>query len=290
MGALMGLMGLGVLVVDHALAPWYPILGVTILILGCLGTHELRQLLPAVHRPFAILIFPMVVAQLASHWLIPILPPTLDILDLQLSLFTVFVMATFIMEIGRYSTTGIATPRIALTLLTLSYIGLLGGCLARLRWLEVSTASIAGQAFSFGTLALAFAFFVPKAGDIGAYFAGHAFGRNKFAPIVSPKKTWEGAIGGFIGSVAMAVALAQLTPLFAGRLLTAIAFGATLGIASQLGDLSESILKRDGQTKDASRTIPGFGGVLDVIDSILFAAPVTLVWLSMMGKLVNSWK
>jgi phosphatidate cytidylyltransferase len=102
-------------------------------------------------------------------------------------------------------------------------------------------------------------------------------GRHQMAPKLSPKKTWQGAIGGMLASVIVAVGINAFWPVLPGLLL-AVGFGVTVGLAGVLGDLAESLLKRDLQTKDASQSVPGFGGVLDVIDSLLFAAPVAYLW------------
>ena len=98
-------------------------------------------------------------------------------------------------------------------------------------------------------------------------------------PLLSPKKTWEGFTGGMLASVLAAVALNRLGPVLRGGDLAAVGFGLTVGGAGVLGDLAESLIKRDGRQKDASTTVPGFGGVLDVIDSVVFAAPVAYCWL-----------
>lgn len=124
------------------------------------------------------------------------------------------------------------------------------------------------------TNALFFVVIVAKGGDIGAYFAGIAFGRRKLIPWVSRGKTFEGAVGGLLASCLLAWALS-------GILLTAMQVGTlgVLGIAlainvtSQLGDLIESLLKRRCGVKDSSSLLPVHGGMLDLIDSLLFAAP-----------------
>jgi phosphatidate cytidylyltransferase len=102
------------------------------------------------------------------------------------------------------------------------------------------------------------------------------------APVLSPKKTWEGLAGGLALSALVAVAINRLAaaPPVRGGAPLAAAFGVAVGAAGVLGDLAESFLKRDCRLKDASHVVPGFGGVLDVIDSILFAAPVAFAWLS----------
>ncbi len=112
---------------------------------------------------------------------------------------------------------------------------------------------------------------VIKCSDIGAYTAGSLWGRHKFSPVISPGKTWEGMGGGIVFAVAAAVlfaAISGIMPWF-----TAAAFGIAFTFIGQLGDLAESLIKRDAERKDASASVPGFGGLLDIIDSPLLAAP-----------------
>jgi phosphatidate cytidylyltransferase len=100
-------------------------------------------------------------------------------------------------------------------------------------------------------------------------------------PVLSPKKTWEGAAGGLAAAVLMTVALDRLGPVrVLGFWWAEVGFGLTVGAAGMLGDLAESLVKRDRQQKDASRAVPGFGGVLDVVDAVLLAAPVAYAWFS----------
>ncbi|MBI4312492.1 MAG: phosphatidate cytidylyltransferase [Chloroflexi bacterium] len=105
--------------------------------------------------------------------------------------------------------------------------------------------------------------------DTAAYFVGRAIGRHKLAPKISPGKTWEGAIGGFAAGIAAAVALAFAFDLHV-PLWKAAGIGASLGIVGQAGDLLESALKRAHQAKDAGGLIPGHGGILDRLDSIVY--------------------
>src|SRR5262249_38092023 len=102
---------------------------------------------------------------------------------------------------------------------------------------------------------------------------------HRMAPVLSPKKTWEGAVGGVVAAVLAAVGINNLEPVLSGGVFVVIGFGLTVGITGLLGDLAESLVKRDCQAKDASQAMPGFGGVLDVVDSIVFAAPVAYWWL-----------
>jgi phosphatidate cytidylyltransferase len=116
------------------------------------------------------------------------------------------------------------------------------------------------------------------AGDSAALAVGKRFGRTPFAPQVSPKKTNEGAVGGLLAGILTGVVLQhflfQDLPL---RHVVAVAF--LTGIAGQLGDLAESMLKRAAEIKDSSRIIPGHGGALDRIDSLLFGFPVLYLYL-----------
>jgi phosphatidate cytidylyltransferase len=130
-----------------------------------------------------------------------------------------------------------------------------------------------GRAWTIFVLALAFA------ADIGAFFAGRAFGRVKLAPRVSPGKTWEGVFGGLALALAVGWLASALSGVPASRLLPLAAVGAGFSV---VGDLTESLFKRSSGLKDSGTLIPGHGGVLDRIDSTLAATPVLalgLLWL-----------
>jgi phosphatidate cytidylyltransferase len=126
-----------------------------------------------------------------------------------------------------------------------------------------------------GAWLMLFTMLVTSSVDTGAYFVGKSFGKHKLAPAVSPGKTWEGAVGGFL----TALVVAGLT---AGWLRLPMSFalsaGAIIGVVSQLGDLSKSAVKREIGIKDFGKLIPGHGGVLDRFDSLLFTAP-SVYWL-----------
>jgi len=174
------------------------------------------------------------------------------------------VMAALVTETVRgwqHGADSTALGRLGGDLLAFAYIGLLGLSLTALRFMESLN----------GIHALLVAVAVIKASDIGGYLFGRAFGRRKLVPRLSPKKTVEGLIGGFL--LAMAVSLA------AGRWLLGLAwwqlvvFALAVTPMAVLGDLAESLMKRAAGIKDSGNGIPGFGGVLDVLDSILLAAP-----------------
>jgi len=109
-------------------------------------------------------------------------------------------------------------------------------------------------------------------GDVGAYFVGRSIGKHNLIPRISPNKTVEGTMGGLIASIATALISRLYLPNYSfWHLLT---LGLLLGILAQVGDLAESLIKRDCNTKDAGNNILGFGGMLDVIDSLLFTTPI----------------
>ena len=122
------------------------------------------------------------------------------------------------------------------------------------------------------------AVFTTFACDTSAFFVGRAWGRHHMAPAISPHKTWEGAIGGFVGAIAAALALRSLLSLGDWSLplnyVEAIGVGCLIGVVAQLGDLLESLLKRRAGVKDSGNLIPGHGGVLDRIDSLVFTGVI----------------
>ncbi len=125
------------------------------------------------------------------------------------------------------------------------------------------------------------------AGDSAAYFVGRAVGRHKLAPLASPGKTVEGALAGLAGAALAGAALvgwsgANLEALNLGPVAGAW-MGLVVGAAAQVGDLAESVLKREAGVKDSGRLLPGHGGMLDRVDSLLFAFPVTWTLLAAMG-------
>lgn len=135
-----------------------------------------------------------------------------------------------------------------------------------------------------GWFALVLVLLVVWASDIGGYVVGRGIGGPKLAPRISPNKTWAGAIGGFLGSLAVA---AGWSALGAGRLMPLLAVAAVLSVVSQLGDLFESAVKRHFGVKDSSHIIPGHGGLLDRLDgyvaAIVFAAILGLVRVGLDG-------
>ena len=133
---------------------------------------------------------------------------------------------------------------------------------------------------------LAYAVAITKFTDVGAYVAGSLFGRHKLSPLISPKKTWEGLVGGIVAALITSVGLVQLFPVALAPLAGTHAWvlGLLLAGVSVIGDLGESVVKRDAHVKDSGKFIPGIGGALDLVDSLLFSLPVFYGYLILTGR------
>ena len=278
--------------VDQWFAPWFPfwfLLCVTALTAAAV---EFNRLLEATSvRPSASSVIGgvlvIVIANWAPHLAENYLPgdqvsalfydPSrpMDVLAWPFFAFIAVLMTTFVVQSLQFDKPGGTMAKIAGTLLVIAYVGLLGSFTIQMRWFE-------GHLQGF--LALVFMVSVAKGADTGAYTLGRIAGRHKLWPQLSPKKTVEGFIGGLIAGVGAAFIVAAI----ARYLLEvptldwpkAALFGVVIAAIAQLGDLMESMIKRDCERKDASQAVPGFGGVMDVIDSLLFAGPAAYgLWL-----------
>jgi phosphatidate cytidylyltransferase len=189
-----------------------------------------------------------------------------DLLILTLALFLILVLVTqmfrFQVDFSRMLT------GIGVTVLGVLYIAFLGGFLVSTR---VGFDDTLVQHLS--TKLLAFFFMVAFGADAGAYYAGKYLGKHKLIPQVSPNKTWEGAIGGLVLSSALA---ALATFLFFPELpyKFSIPLAIAIMVIGVLGDLAESAMKRGAGVKDTASILPGHGGLLDRLDSLLFGAPI----------------
>jgi phosphatidate cytidylyltransferase len=153
-------------------------------------------------------------------------------------------------------------PSSAVAVLATTYVGMLGGSLIRLR-----------NDFPDGSNLVFFLLLVVWLGDSGAYYVGKRFGKHKLSPRISPKKTVEGLFGGMTASLITAVIIHfTFFPKF--PLHHAAIAGVILSFAGVVGDLAESMWKRSADVKDSGKLIPGHGGFLDRLDSILFTAPI----------------
>jgi len=299
MGTALVVLAAGMLLIDQRLAPWFPFLFVTLLGLSVAACYELLHLVEPARRPQAWFCYVVVAVMIAANW-----PSHLLGMERQhfaepqgiegwrivfphyrqwlwlAGAFSGVILAAFLVEMASFREPGGVFGRMALVVFIAGYLGLLPSFLGQLRWLDVDKPLV-------GTMALALAIFVPKVCDIGAYFTGRFLGRHKMAPVLSPKKTWEGAAGGLVAATAIAITLDRITdvsPLH-GNLGLEIGFGLSMGIVSMLGDLAESLIKRDCSQKDASQALPGFGGILDVVDSVIFPAPLAYLWMSVLSPL-----
>jgi phosphatidate cytidylyltransferase len=158
------------------------------------------------------------------------------------------------------------------------YIGSLLGFLLLLRALEtpLHNGLLASLQPQPGAAWIALVLMTTWGQDVFAYFVGKRWGRRKMAPSLSPRKTWEGAAGGMLGALAGAFLALALFGLPLSLWATAL-IGIVAGIAGPVGDLSESFIKRQAGLKDAGSLIPGHGGILDRIDSVLFSAPAIYI-------------
>ena len=184
-----------------------------------------------------------------------------------------------------------ALPGAALSLFAVPYIGASMLCMALIRDMEA------------GWFFLLLTFFAVWVGDTAAYYVGRSIGRTKFAPRVSPKKTWEGAIASVIGAMLISVLFTRYarslglalwisqpnSNFFQPPFWVPAVIALLINVAAQLGDLFESLIKRGADVKDSGTMLPGHGGILDRIDALLFAAPVALAMFIIFGSKFVTW-
>jgi phosphatidate cytidylyltransferase len=196
-----------------------------------------------------------------------------------LAFIIVFVMLFAALRRAWLRQTQEAIHDMAGTVLAMLYLGGLAWFLMAIR-VKHSIRLDGSVRFQGSTGVILMILLVVKFTDIGAFFGGKTFGRHKLIPWLSPGKTWEGLFCGMLTAGLIGVLCASRIehPL---RRWEAFVFGAVIGGIGQLGDLLESLMKRDAEVKDSGKLIPGFGGVLDVIDSPLLAAPFAYLMFSL---------
>ena len=175
-----------------------------------------------------------------------------------LSLLSAFVLLTLLLYQYKIHGTSGVLANCGASYFSILYLGLLSSFCIAIR-------------VEFGLWPLLMFAYVIKSADIGAYSIGTLFGKHKFSPKISPGKTWEGMGGAVAAAIIVSIGFALICDIMLWW--PAIIFGLVFAFVGQLGDLAESMIKRDAEQKDSANKVPGFGGVLDIIDSPLVAAP-----------------
>ena len=277
----------GVFVLDHRAGASAPYLLALALLLALRAAWELVMLLRTrAMAPAFALTAACSLAVVAASWLhvlftdrLAAAPPWATLGPVAAA-YALSNLAAFLKSAIEYREPGRTMETLSAELLTISYVGVLLAVTAQLRWVAGAQA---------GYLVLGSVVVAAKCGDIGAYTLGRLFGKRKMVPRLSPGKTWMGGLGALLGSgLATWAWLHWGTPAFMGddvpspAWYVAVAYGCTLGVVGLVGDLAESLIKRDVGKKDAAALMPGFGGLLDLLDSVLYAAPVAYVlWLTL---------
>ena len=175
------------------------------------------------------------------------------------------LLVTFVFAFVVYGLGGVrqsATSSFAVTLLGVAWVGAGLGCLLLVRDIP-----------DFGFWAVMAVLFTVFAADTGAFFVGRTFGRHRLAPAISPAKSWEGFVGGVVAAIGMAFVILYKDRGDFLSIPESLVLGLVIALAAVLGDLFESAVKRDLEVKDSGRVLGGHGGVLDRLDSLLWAGP-----------------
>jgi phosphatidate cytidylyltransferase len=264
-------------IVDHYAGESAPVLFVFAALLAVRSAWELSQIVAVrnIRARFVESAFGCVLLLAAAWW--PHLPgatPELKSLELSAVALSVSVLILLGLSAARYREPGQTLESLGASLLILVYTGLLLAVTSQLRWVAGAQA---------GYLALGSLLVTAKCGDFGAYAVGRLFGKRKMAPRLSPGKTWAG-FGGALGGATLGAWgwFTYATPRFGDGWLppppwAMLVYGLVIGLVALIGDLCESLIKRDAGKKDAAHLFPGFGGLLDLLDSVLYAGPVALI-------------
>lgn len=260
---------------DHQAGSTAPFLLGLCCLLAVRGNWELVELLKKRSLPVS---YPMTVlgstAVVMSAWWGQWAFRSFTSLETVMLTFSMVVLLIFFKGCVLYREPGKNVERMACEIFCVTYIGVLLAVTAQLRWLGNGKA---------GYLALASVVIAAKSGDIGGYTLGRLFGKKKLVPLLSPGKTWMGALGAVLGASLGSWLWLHFGPsLFSNAWAPcdaewALCYGAIMGVIGLIGDLAESLIKRDVGAKDSSNLVPGFGGLLDLLDSVLYSGPVALV-------------
>jgi phosphatidate cytidylyltransferase len=272
---------IGLFVADARIGASAPLFSVVVCLIVVRATWELVQLLRRRFELNYLLLSGVSLAIVGANWLtaVPAFPgfnaQGVGRLGLPMLLFVLSCLGLFVRALLRYRAPGPNIELLSAEILIVAYIGVFLSPTIQLRWIDLG----------LGYVPFASVLVATKCGDTCAYFAGHWFGRTKLAPLISPGKTRAGAISALIGAALGSWAWLTwgtiwLTNAVPGAWFWSVLYGLILGLAGLIGDLAESLLKRDVEVKDSAPLLPGFGGLLDILDSILFAGPVAYaLWL-----------
>jgi len=264
---------------DARLGDTAPLLFGLCVALALRSTYELTRLLRTETRvPSPALTGCCNVVLIGATWLphTPLIAPRPDSPELLMPAFICSVLVLLLAGALRYREPGRSMDTLGAELIIVAYVGLLLSITAQLRWVAGANAGY----IVLGSLVIS-----AKCGDIGAYTLGRLLGRRKMVPRLSPGKTWMGGLGALAGGGLGALAwLTFATPAIvdeatAPAWYVSLLYGALIGLTGLIGDLSESLIKRDVGVKDSASFLPGFGGLLDLLDSVLYAGPIAwLLW------------
>ena len=197
--------------------------------------------------------------------------------DFEIAVLLFFLLTVFARQMFARLRDDEPLKTMAYTLFGLMYVLWLFNFMTKIVYLtpRSSTGAVTGQFYVLYLIA------VTKFSDMGAYLLGSAIGRHQMIPHISPQKTWEGFFGALVLSLCASLGLYKLMPghLSALNWTHATILGLLLGFAAVVGDLAESIIKRSTGVKDSGNLLPGIGGALDLVDSLLFTAPLMFFYL-----------
>lgn len=242
------------------------IFAAAVLLLAIIGWHEFRVMMLSKGYKVSYLTSGTAVALLN-------IVPALGYKDTLVPILTAAIIS-IMLEGLYYHKRGNWAPEVALSSFSVLYVGLLFSHFTMLREVSLSVVNVTGMgSMPLGEVFLWLVLFGTWASDTFAYIFGCAFGKRPLCQAVSPKKSIEGAIAGFLGCILVVVYLG--TYLLAFDFIKTFSLSILIAIFAPLGDLVESLLKRSFGVKDSGKVFPGHGGVLDRFDSVLFAIPIT---------------
>lgn len=265
---------IAIFTLDHQAGASAPYLLALCVVLALRGNWELVQLLKqrSLEVSYPLTMFGSISIVAAAWW--GQWKFSINSLSAAMLAYSIVVLLIFLKGCIEFQKPGKNIERMACEMFCVTYIGVLLAVTAQLRWMGHGEA---------GYLALASVVVAAKCGDIGGYTLGRLFGKTKLVPLLSPGKTRVGALGAVLGASLGTWLWLHFGPsLFSSKwppcdAQWALCYGAIMGVIGLVGDLAESLIKRDVGAKDASNLMPGFGGLLDLLDSVLYSGPAALL-------------